>query len=154
MTRLHVRPAVFALCLAAAIPGLGNAQVAWTVTSLHPAGPAASAGYGVSGNQQVGYVTYASDPGSHASLWSGTAASWVDLHPAGAGSSYANAVSGGQQVGSAEMGQSHAGLWNGSAASWVDLHPAGAWFSDANGVSGGQQVGNTFIDHQRFGVPG
>jgi hypothetical protein len=78
------------------------------------------------GNASVGGV-------NHASLWSGTAASWVDLGPG-----YAHGVYCGQQVGWAG---NHASLWSGTAASCVDLNPAGATDSMAFGVYGGQQVG-------------
>ena len=63
----------------------GSAFAGWTVVSLHPAGAIESKAYGVSGGQQVGYATI-SGYYEHASLWSGTAASWVDLEallPAG-----------------------------------------------------------------------
>ena len=59
---------------------------------------------------------------SRASLWSGTAASWVDLHPTGTSSSYAWAIHEGWQVGYAQFGTTdHASLWSGTAASWEDL---------------------------------
>jgi MYXO-CTERM domain-containing protein len=74
-----------------------------------------------------------------ASLWSGTAASWVDLHPAAASASRALAASGNQQVGVAVVNLApHASLWSGSAASWVDLHafvPAEFVSSEARGIS-------------------
>ncbi len=61
-----------------------------------------------------------------ASLWSGTAASWVDLTPTGAtrfARSRAFGVQGGQQVGYATVGDhERASLWRGTAGSWVDLH--------------------------------
>ena len=83
--------------------------------------------------------------GSHASLWTGTAASWVDLHPTGTTSSMARGVRDGQQVGRASVdAAARASLWTGSAASWVDLTPAGAdGPSYTWGVYGGQQVGGT-----------
>lgn len=96
-----------------------------------------------SGAQQVGYVCCF--PGaSHAALWSGSAASFVDLHPAGFYDSYAYGVSGGQQVGwgsSVTANYPHALLWNGSAASVVDLNPNGFTQSYGYGISGGEQVG-------------
>ena len=98
---------------------------------------------GISGGQQVGF--WQRDIHWHASLWSGTEASWVDLHPTGFEGSCANGISGGQQVGWATLsyaGITHAGLWSGTAASWVDLNPAGATWSQANGVSAGYQVGS------------
>ncbi len=90
--------------------------------------------------QQVGEAKVGGVNG--ASLWSGTAASWVSLSPAGTSDSVAKGVGGGQQVGSAVVGgRNHASLWSGTAASWVDLNPAGVRESFAGGVGGGQQVG-------------
>jgi hypothetical protein len=70
-------------------------------------------------------VGYAIMGGAYrASLWTGTAASWVDLTPAGSPQSLVNGVQGGQQVGTALVGGvAHAGLWSGTADSWVDLNP-------------------------------
>jgi hypothetical protein len=79
---------------------------------------------------------------NRASIWSGTAASWVDLHPAGASTSYALAIQGGQQAGAAEVGGVRsASLWSGTAASWVNLNPAGSADSIAYGAFAGQQAG-------------
>jgi hypothetical protein len=100
--------------------------------------------------QQVGYVsinTPSNGIRTHAGLWTGTAASWVDLHPEGALYSSANGVHSGQQVGSAGVLDSssayveHAMLWQGSASSMADLHPSGAIDSRAYAVFGGTQVG-------------
>jgi hypothetical protein len=57
-----------------------------------------------------------------ASLWSGTAGSWINLNPAGAFNSRANGVFEGLQVGfaSGAFGET-ASLWSGTAESWVDL---------------------------------
>ncbi|MEO7453875.1 MAG: hypothetical protein ABIV13_03830, partial [Fimbriimonadales bacterium] len=118
----------------------------WTVTRLQPPVSQYSRGFGVSDDQQVGRVALASD---HASLWSGTAKSWVDLNPVGSAQSEANGVSGGQQVGYAFIGgQIRASLLSGTAASWVDLSPAGSTGSRAWGVSGGQQVGSAGVGGQ------
>lgn len=119
---------------------VASANAQWTVVSLHPAGVVfPSEAYGVGVGQQVGYARVGS---RHASLWSGSASSWVDLNPPVATISEALGVSGGQQVGYAEVfAVVRASLWNGSAASWVDLHPTGATESVAYAVSGGQQVG-------------
>ena len=58
----------------------------------------------------------------HASLWTGTAASWVDLHPEeSTGPSFGFGVYDGLQVGRAEVGHRRASLWRGTAESWVDL---------------------------------
>ncbi len=80
----------------------------------------------------------------HASLWSGTAASWVDLHPTWAGATYSFArdTSGAQQTGYAVFGSTpRASLWSGTAASWVNLDPASSAESAAFGIAGTQQVG-------------
>jgi len=125
-----------------------TASAQWTVVNLHPAGATYSQAYGVGGGQQVGE---AGTGGTHAALWSGTAASWVDLHPAGANQSVAMGVDGGQQVGWASVPSgfsilSRASLWSGSATSWVDLTPDGAMNSIAYAVAGGQQVGWSDVD--------
>jgi hypothetical protein len=120
--------------------GVSSAQAQWTVTILDPAGSTQSFGWACGGSQQVGQTVVGGV--TSASLWSGTAASWVDLSPAGATFSAARGATGSQQVGQATVdGVSHAGLWNGTAASWVDLNPAGATSSNANGVSGPLQGG-------------
>lgn len=115
----------------------------WTVTYLHPTGYTSSWGYGVSDGQQVGYVTVGYH--DHASLWTGSAGSWIDLHPAGYNSSIVTSISRGQQAGMAYLSgvnSPHASIWTGSAGSWIDLMPAGCSQSNAWGVSFGQQVGN------------
>ena len=113
-----------------------------TVDDLHPAGASNtwSRAYGASGTQQAGYVTVSLNT-DHASLWSGTAASWVDLNPANSGYSTAFGVSGGQQVGYSAVPGVSACLWSGTAASWVNLNPAGFGGSIAYATSGTQQVG-------------
>jgi hypothetical protein len=58
------------------------AQGQWTVTNLNPAGATVSYAYAAGGGQQVGETLVGGV--TRASLWSGTAASWVDLNPAGA----------------------------------------------------------------------
>ena len=117
------------------------AAAQWTVTNLHPDGATSSGASGVHNGQQTGTV-YFFGTGYRASLWSGTAASWVDLHP-GSGDSSAFAIGAGQQVGQADVaGLTHASLWTGTAASWVDLHPPGvSGRSFAVDVSEGVQVG-------------
>ncbi|MGI8922831.1 MAG: hypothetical protein ACR2HJ_02125 [Fimbriimonadales bacterium] len=113
-----------------------NAQ--WTVINLHPEGGDFSYANGVSDGQQVGLAHVV---GPRASLWYGTAESYVDLHPTGAQASIAYGVSGGQQVGTVGSVNYRAALWTGTAESRVNLHPAGAAISEAFGVAGGQQVG-------------
>lgn len=135
--------AVFAL---AGLSALASAQ--WTVTILTPVAGGFAIGRGASGSSQVGYACVG--PFCRASLWSGTAASWVDLHPPGASQSEALAASGSTQVGyvSFEPNQrpSLASLWSGTAFSRVDLNPAGAIESRAHAVDGSSQVG-----YARFG---
>jgi hypothetical protein len=109
---------------------------------------------GVGGGQQVGAVSavivldqqpFLWTVFTHAGLWSGTAASWIDLHPQGFDTSYAYGVDAGRQVGQViNSSSSHAALWNGSAVSWVDLHPAGMTYSAALAVAGGEQVGYAY----------
>jgi len=108
---------------------------------LHPTGATDSEAYGVSGGQQVGRAYIPVGNSYHASLWNGTAASWVDLNPSGARESFAYGVSRGWQAGKSDFGEYHyyhAGLWNGTAGSWVDLHailPAGTYsHSEADGI--------------------
>lgn len=117
----------------------------WTVINLHPAGATQSEAYGIFDGQQVGMCIVGSN--AHASLWSGSAGSWVDLHPAGATSSEAHGVGGGQQVGYGAVGGVYrAFLWSGTPGSVVDLSPPWSTFSRAFGVSGGQQAGETSAD--------
>ena len=87
--------------------------------------------FGVFGSQQVGHVEVFYQY-SHAALWEGSAASWIDLHPAGAQYSAAKGVLAGRQVGSVTIGDvGHASMWTGSAESWVDLSlwVPGSWRS-------------------------
>lgn len=127
-----------------------------TLTNLHPAVfiPTSYQGgswvNGTDGIQQVGQtIVYSSSPiqlPRHASLWSGTAASWVDLNPAGVSLSDAHAVHAGEQVGYVQgsaLGSlpRSAALWRGSAGSFTNLNPPGASVSEAFGVFAGEQVG-------------
>ncbi len=67
---------------------------------LNPTGFDATAAYGISGSQQVGYgVGTITGSADHAMLWFGTAASYVDLNPVGFYESWAYGVSNGKQVG-------------------------------------------------------
>jgi hypothetical protein len=91
--------------------------------SLHPPGAFSSRAQAVHAGLQGGFVALVSGE-SHASLWSGSAASWTDLHPASALTSQIEGMGPGQQVGFADFGAEHAGLWSGSAGSFTDLHPA------------------------------
>jgi hypothetical protein len=132
------------ITIAIAIILAASASAQWTVVNLHPAGATSSGVGGVHGGQQAGAAIVVGV--IRASLWSGTAGSWMDLHPAGATFSLALDVNGGQQVGYADVGGfNRASLWSGTAASWVDLTPAGSNRSDAQGVDGGQQVGTAVV---------
>lgn len=76
---------------------------------------------------------------SHACLWRGTSASFVDLNPTGATKSVAKAVSGGWQAGYVYVGgKFRACVWTGTAGSWVDLNallPSGSYIdSYAQGI--------------------
>src|SRR5207237_1679731 len=89
-----------------------------------------------------------------ASLWSSTAASWVDLHPPVASASTAFAVtlapnSVYEEVGQVSIGSFyHASYWTGSPASWVDLHsflPPAYAHSVASGVWTNNQNTLTYV---------
>src|SRR5687768_15166482 len=102
----------------------GGAQAQWTVTILrHPGGAPGSVAHAASGNLQIGSASAGGV--SHAGMWAGTTASWVDLHPAGLDSSAAFGASATHQVGYASLGDDPvASLWSGTAASWVNLNPS------------------------------
>lgn len=117
-------------------------------TDLAPMGGLESVAYATDGSHQAGGA-YTPGPSGvvHASLWAGSAGSWVDMHPAGAFDSEALDISDGQQVGYARFaGVHHAGLWGGSAASWEDLHaflpPA---FTSSRAESIWNSGGKTFV---------
>lgn len=124
-----------------------TAHAQWTVTSLCPQGASDSIIYNISGDQQVGRVVLGTSV--HASLWKGSAESWIDLTPSRAVSdSAAFSVCDGQQVGYVNVTGNlpHASLWSGSAESWVDLNPARSIASVVLGTSGINQVGNALVD--------
>jgi hypothetical protein len=87
--------------------------------------------FGVGGGQEVGYGDFSQGgPYSHALLWRGTAASYVDLNPAGYSNTTAVATNGSIQAGysSAYIGNApeptpYAMMWSGTAASAVSLQP-------------------------------
>jgi len=125
-------------------------------TDLNPPSWHMSVVLGMAGSQQVGQgLTSASaDPstGSHAVLWSGSAASFVDLHPSALLGSGATCTTGLLQGGfgilKAKTGGKvkttpplHALVWAGTAASYKDLNPANAAESKINGCADGQEVG-------------
>lgn len=119
-----------------------SAHAAWTATILHPAGTTQSTAIGAFGNNQVGWATIADR--TRASLWSGTAGTWVNLHPAGAFQSAAVAMDGTIQGGYIVNGTARrAGIWSGTAASFVNLHPATVARSEITDVYANVQVGTT-----------
>jgi hypothetical protein len=132
-----------------------NRALLWSGTpgscvSLQPSGfTGSSKATGISGTQQVGFLTSSAwggpygSAGTHACLWNGTAASCLDLHPAGYAWSEALGTSSTQQVGRGFISDLnyHALLWSGSAESCIDLNPAGFTKSEALGTNGTQQVG-------------
>lgn len=129
--------------VAATVAGLvlsAGVQAQWTVTNLHPAGATRSEAWAAGGSQQTGYAEVGGI--RRASMWSGSAASWVDLSPVGATASFGRGTSGSQQAGNSVVGGvGHAQLWSGTAASLIDLHPAAASSSVAYAASGAQQAG-------------
>jgi len=132
------------------IPGFWTATAASFVNLLPDVGPGpAQSGSvnAVAGGKQGGSVVQFPNSGSVASLWSGTAESWVNLNPAGATSSLISGMGGNQQAGRAsfEGATDRAGYWTGTADSFVNVHPAhipGIINSFLNDTDGVQQVGN------------
>jgi hypothetical protein len=116
--------------------------------NLHPAVAIESYANAVSGANQFGSAYFGPDIGWRASLWSGTASSWVDITPVGRYSAEIFGASEANQVGYVNH---NASLWSGTAASWVNLHPSGALFSFAFGTSGTNQVGQASFGFQDFG---
>lgn len=143
MSNYSDRTAVAAIVLSLTAH-VGANPSTWTVTNLHPSRAAESFAYRISNGQQVGWSTVGG--AHHASVWTGSAASWVDLHPAGASLSEAYGVYDGMQVGRAVVGGvDRATLWSGSAPG-VNLTPSGSPSSQAQGISAGTQVGYAAVN--------
>jgi hypothetical protein len=88
--------------------------------NLRPQNAQFSYALSASGGKQVGYAHV--NGKYRASLWSGSAASWVDLHPDGADKSQALDVFGSRQVGFVMYGNRvNAALWMGTKGSFVNL---------------------------------
>lgn len=140
--------ALLAACLPLTLNAVATAQ--WTITNLHPSGATGSAASSVLDGAQVGAASYAGV--THATRWSGTAASAVDLHPNG--SSYSSATSAGVGPGS-QAGWGYLGNlpgqralhWSRGTGSLIDLTPEEA--SDA-AVWGGD--GQSMVGWARFGA--
>jgi hypothetical protein len=118
-----------------------GASTNWIVVSLHPPQSSESVIARGFGGQQAGYAVVAGL--QRASVWSGTAESWIDLHPAAATQSQASSISDGQAGGWAVVNRSvRASLWTNTAWNWIDLTPpvavGGGQVID---VSSGKQVG-------------
>src|SRR5688572_29477777 len=111
MNRLAVARTLGSLLFA----GTGIASPAQCeVTVLTPQGATLCRPYGVSAGQQAGFIL---NEAQRASLWTGSASSWVDLTPPGINRSSASGVGDGQQVGFVQIQQrSYASLWTGTAA--------------------------------------
>lgn len=118
----------------------GTSSPAMTV--LHPPSAASSFAWGVANGVQVGDVGIAGQ--GHASVWYGTAASWVDIHPAGASASMATRTDGAQHVGWVlnHLGL-RAALWT-SNSQWTDLTPLGYDGANAYNLGFGHQVGHAY----------
>jgi hypothetical protein len=142
--QLSIRFTALAVVATVGLISHAHAQSTWTVTTLHPSGPATRSSAEGAGAQQVGYINLGVQV-TNAAVWSGTTNSFVNLHPAGATRSVAWGSGDGQQVGQASFANiavpARAMLWTGSAGSAVDLHPAGWAISEARDAAGGQQVG-------------
>jgi hypothetical protein len=151
MSQTHQSAIKLARCIAlfASLAALGSitdahAQSTWTVSTLHPPGPATRSTLEGAGGQQVGYINLGVSV-TNAAVWSGTSNSIVNLHPPAATRSVAWGGGDGQQVGQASFLSltvpARATLWTGTAGSAVDLHPPGWAISEARDAAGGQQVG-------------
>jgi hypothetical protein len=124
-------------------------------------GPGPSSALATNGMQQGGWV------GSHAAMWSGSTATFVDLNPAGYTDSRVTGMTLAFQAGDGWLGGPanspgavrHALLWQGSAASVIDLNqflPPDIQGASINGVdstgiivgsmitAGGQEIGLYF----------
>jgi hypothetical protein len=139
----HIHLAVLTLITSAA-----HAQ--WAITNLHPAGATASSANAIGpspgGIQEGGAVTIAN--ASHAALWSGSAASFVDLHPNGATSSGVYGVSAGQQVGAATVfNTTLPTAWSGTAAStqFLSTLDPGVAYCVSNGMIGGDYTSGSAV---------
>jgi len=115
-------------------------------SDLHPAGALWSTARGVSNGVQVGDAMFSTPAGldEAASLWQGTAGSWVNVTPAGATDAMLFAIDGNRYVGVAESSTEpkRARLWQSISSDCVLLHPPAEAGSYGVGISGNQQVGN------------
>ena len=84
----------------------------------------ASFAVGVSGNSQVGSGDPASASFSHALLWQGSAASYVDLNPTGFTGSTANGVSDNTEIGDGSVRRNG---WQSARAVAGAVPPPATW---------------------------
>jgi hypothetical protein len=108
--------------------------------SLHPTGYSNSSSTAIDGEHQFGSAnTPFPGPTTHAGMWTGTAASFVDLHPPGASRSWIGHAADGQQVGSAEIGGTlTSGTWDGAAGTFRAFTSG-----TLTACGGGYQVGSS-----------
>lgn len=128
--------------------GMWNGSSAWV--DLNPTGTSTateSEAFAVHGAQQVGRARFNGGVADVASLWGGSAQSWVHLIPAQSTVSAAYGVYNGMQVGYAVISNvPRAGTWHGTPGSWVSIHPAGATGSIAYAVHEDRIVGTVSMN--------
>lgn len=104
------------------------------MVDLHPAGALSSAAVATDGVLQGGWSDWQLQfVETHATIWNGTAQSFVDLRPSG-GYSRVVGMAPGVQVGEFVLGGSNrAALWRGTPQSFLDLNPPGTGMSGCQG---------------------
>lgn len=120
---------------------------------LAPQGAVQSQANAIRANEQVGWARLQISPGvyrTHASLWHGSVASWVDLNPPGMYESRVYATDGVKQGGgvtTSSLGFGYPALWSGTASSVVDMTPLWATpgYGGIAGMVFGQQVGSAVV---------
>ena len=136
------------VCAAMATPSLAQYQA----TIINPAGYTEAFCEGAGGGKQVGFGRLGVGFNTHALLWTGTSASFVDLNPDGYDGSVAYGSGGNQQVGVGfDLGIDRAMLWTGTAESFVDMSPADTTGSFAYATDGTRQVGHALAPFTGFG---
>ncbi len=144
--RVYACLTAVAICTLCAATKAERGNDEWAIINLHPTGATESHANSVTCGQQVGDAVV--EGHGRASLWTGTAASWVHLAP-GTFSSGAFGGACGQQVGEYYSNMRTARIWSTEPSSGVDLHPAGTAESSAHATDGTQQVGRA-----SFGILG
>jgi hypothetical protein len=132
---------VAVVLVAAAAAPAGAGEGVWIGVSLHKPEWFGSSAYGTRDGQQVGEIQLsASDSGSRAVIWSGSAGSALALSDQ---PTRAHGIGGGEQVGGSSSGQARAMRWSGTPGSLVSLHPEGHLASYAVCTDGTRQGGYT-----------